>query len=367
VNNRKILLVDDDDLALKFFSRVLSDEGYSVLTASGGEEALDLLSRVPVDLIILDMHMPVMSGLEFLQHLEGRRGASVPVLMISGDDDPDMRTRSYALGVYDFIGKTEPLEIMLKRIDNGITIGAMVTFAREMKNELFMAKKLQHYLFPPGDFTGPRWDLQCWTRPLTDIGGDLYDYVHYQNGDLYFFIADVSGHGISASLYTAIVKMLFRSALKQATAPHEIVTIINRELTQSIPVESFVTMICGYIDHRDNLLHYVNAGHPAPLLVGADGPAELPGNSPFLGAIADAVFETTTVMLLPGTACLFYTDGLTDLMGADGTRLAMTLIEDVFSRQELPPAGRRDIFLQRLDSPEIRFTDDSTFLYLTVK
>ena len=89
---KKILIVDDDDVTLNFFKRLLSKNGYTVFSASNGREGLRMLNFMTVDLIMLDLIMPELSGLDFLKIIREREITDVPILMITESLDVDPRT-----------------------------------------------------------------------------------------------------------------------------------------------------------------------------------------------------------------------------------------------------------------------------------
>lgn len=311
---KRILLIDDEAPVKDFMKKILLRSGYSVFTASDGKEALEMLESLYVDLIILDMHMPNMNGIDVLRHIRKHKLTNKPVLMVSGYHDADLRIESYRLGAYDFITKPEQTEVMLKRIENGIKIGEILDFNEFMKVELFMAKKLQKYIFPEPDYISDDLDIYTWNLPLSDIGGDLYDYIHFRNNSTLIFVADVSGHSISASMFTAIVKMVFRNAIKNSDDPGTIMTIVNRELSANLPVESFVTMFCCLIDCKTGVIKYSNAGHPKPYIIGNEKIIELGESDPFLGPINNAEYTTYTNVLEKDQMLFLYTDGLLDII-----------------------------------------------------
>jgi sigma-B regulation protein RsbU (phosphoserine phosphatase) len=183
-----------------------------------------------------------------------------------------------------------------------------------MKVELFMAKKLQKYIFPEPEYISDDLDIYSWNLPLSDIGGDLYDYIHFRNDSILIFVADVSGHSISASMFTAIVKMVFRNAIKNSENPGDIMTIVNHELAANLPVESFVTMFCCLIDCVTGEIKYSNAGHPKPYIIGKERTLELGENDPFLGPIKDMKYTTHNALLEKDELLFIYTDGLLDII-----------------------------------------------------
>lgn len=186
--SKRILIVDDEENIRRFLSRILEREGYSVIVAENGLDAIGILEKQNVDLIVLDMNMPVMNGLEFLEKNREDEISAVPVLMMSGSLDTNHRLESYRLGVYDFIRKPEENEVFLKRIENGLKMGEMKHFNDFIKIELLMAQKLQKYLFPDPVLDSGPLKIFNWSRPLSDIGGDLYDFIVLRNGKILFLL-----------------------------------------------------------------------------------------------------------------------------------------------------------------------------------
>lgn len=363
---KKILVIDDEEFIRKLMKRLLLQAGYVVSLASDGEEALGILKQSSIDLIILDMNMPRMSGLDFLRILRKERKIEIPVLMLSGSTDTEQRVQSYQLGAYDYIKKPEQTEVMLKRVENGLKIGEMINFNEFMRVELLMARKLQKYLYPETNMVEGRVAYDVWFQPLSDIGGDLYDFVHFRDGRSVFFVADVSGHSISAAMFTAIVKMVFRNAIKTHDNPADVLCLMNRELSGNLPVESFVTMFCGFIDLGENTLTYANAGHPRPSYREKGAVLELEGNDSFLGPIEAANFRNFSISIKDGLELFLYTDGIMDVFDETqseqiGKELLGGILEDMKDPMDAFTAIR-----DRWSSDELILTDDCTFMLVRI-
>ncbi|HPI88630.1 MAG TPA: fused response regulator/phosphatase [Spirochaetota bacterium] len=364
--NKKILLIDDEEPVRRVIGGILSRSGYEVILSGDGAEALEQLHTVTPDLIILDMHMPRMDGLAFLRKLREKKITTAPVLMVTGSTDPELKAETYKLGVYDFINKPEQTEVMLKRIENGLKIGEMIHFNEFIKVELMMAKKLQTYLYPPVTIETDNVIIHSMTKPLSDIGGDLFDYIEFRDGRLIFFIADVSGHSISAALYTAIVKMVFRWAIKQADTPAKIVEIMNREISGNIPLESFVTMFCGLIDFSRSQLSYCNGGHPPPLLFSRGAIHELEGSDPFLGPIKDAVFHDFSCGITSGDHICLFTDGVVDMKKDD--RSGQQLLREIMGKDDINPEEKFALLKEAIGGDtSAKMDDDRTLMMVWVK
>ena len=110
-----ILVVDDDKNTKLYFRAILEKAGYSVSTASDGVEALDVMDREHIDLIVLDVMMPRMDGYEFTETLRATKN-DLPILMVSAKQLPTDKHRGFAVGTDDYITKPIDDEEMLFRI-----------------------------------------------------------------------------------------------------------------------------------------------------------------------------------------------------------------------------------------------------------
>jgi two-component system, response regulator, stage 0 sporulation protein F len=110
----KILVVDDEEGARDLFNTILTDEGYDVSLANGGEEALGLFKSYPFNLVITDIKMPVMDGLQLLQEIR-KLGSKTDVIMVTAYGEVESYLKAMSLGAAEYINK--PIRIKeLKQI-----------------------------------------------------------------------------------------------------------------------------------------------------------------------------------------------------------------------------------------------------------
>ncbi len=104
--SRRVLVADDDPFYRDLASGALTDAGYEVVTAGDGKAALDLLASISIDLAIVDVQMPEMTGLEFIENVRGTDGyRHIPVIVITGQDDTESIERAYVSGATSFLAK----------------------------------------------------------------------------------------------------------------------------------------------------------------------------------------------------------------------------------------------------------------------
>lgn len=110
-----ILVVDDDRNTRRLLRAVLESDGYTVTTAENGEKAFEVLDREHIDLIVLDIMMPVMDGYQFTKTLR-EEGSDLPVLIVTAKQLPDDRYMAFQAGTDDYITKPIDKKEMLLRI-----------------------------------------------------------------------------------------------------------------------------------------------------------------------------------------------------------------------------------------------------------
>lgn len=102
---KRILVCEDDLMMQKAIQGRLTADGYQVTSASDGQAALDLLESEEFDLVLTDLHMPQVTGMEIIQYLKQEKQTKIPVLVLSKDAMEDTVEDAYNLGVDDFLNK----------------------------------------------------------------------------------------------------------------------------------------------------------------------------------------------------------------------------------------------------------------------
>ena len=189
------------------------------------------------------------------------------------------------------------------------------TTAKErMESELRIARDIQMSMVPNVFPSVEGLDMYASMTPAKEVGGDLYNYL--QLGDkLYFCIGDVSGKGVPASLFMAIVTRGFRTLALTGKTPAEIATRLNYELTENNEQGMFVTMFICRLDLKNLQLEYCNAGHNPPIIGNAEGQFAFldvkETNAP-IGLWPGLEYMGEEIDLPSGSMMLLYTDGLNE-------------------------------------------------------
>lgn len=127
----RIMVADDDQALSRTLSWILKENGYDVLTVPGGEHLFDHLAAEPFDLLLLDIMMPRVDGLQLLQRVKSDpRFKDLPVLMISSMPPEEATVRSLGLGASDFISKPFRVRELLARVKTHLRVGRELNQAR---------------------------------------------------------------------------------------------------------------------------------------------------------------------------------------------------------------------------------------------
>ncbi|MBR3726383.1 MAG: serine/threonine-protein phosphatase [Prevotella sp.] len=193
--------------------------------------------------------------------------------------------------------------------------------------------------------------------PAKTVGGDLFDfYIHDEK--LFFCIGDVSGKGVPASLVMAVARSLFRNVSAHVSEPEPIVKALNDAMTQGNDSNMFVTIFVGVLDLATGQLHYCNAGHDAPLLIGAEGCTSLPcdPNLP-IGVMEDWQFTQQELTMQPGTTIFLYTDGLNEAENKDHEQFGMERVVQTAEQTKAEGIIESEAIVGRMTEDVTRFVD----------
>ncbi|MGH2840008.1 MAG: ATP-binding SpoIIE family protein phosphatase, partial [Solirubrobacteraceae bacterium] len=150
-----------------------------------------------------------------------------------------------------------------------------------------------------------------------EVGGDWYDAISLGGGRVLLVMGDVSGKGLAAASALGALRNAIRAYAFDDNGPAEIAARLNRFVLAEPAHEQMATLVLAAFDPVDGRLSYVNAGHPPPLTLDAEGkPQFLNGaRSVPLGVLPFPGYEEEVVTLEPGGAILLYTDGLIERRG----------------------------------------------------
>jgi serine phosphatase RsbU (regulator of sigma subunit)/anti-sigma regulatory factor (Ser/Thr protein kinase) len=338
--NARILLVDDEPFILEVFGTFLEEEGFEVVLAGGGAEALEVLEQSEVDVIITDLSMPGFDGFG-LMNAVAILAPDTPVIVLTGMGTLDNAISAIQHGAYDFITKpVEDLSLFLVPIYRAVEkrrflktkalyLEQIERQNRALFRDLEAARRIQACLFERTGGPMDQWlSVTVRYQPADLVGGDFLDILPVDEHRAIFYIADVAGHGVLAAMVTAFAKQTLADVVGRVIArggeepsPVRILERLNEEVMaqgfehEGIPL--YLTLFLGVVDRTTGRVVSANGGHvPLPRVVYAEGGMTrlFIKGSP-IGLVDDPRWEETTFDLGPGDLLVLGTDGLLEAFG----------------------------------------------------
>jgi serine phosphatase RsbU (regulator of sigma subunit) len=353
MQENNILIVDDESFNLDLLEFSLVElPDIRTIRAENGFEALEIVKMRPVDLIILDISMPQMDGLQVLTHLKADEELKyIPVIVVTAKNEE--RYKALEIGAEDFLSKPiDVIELRLKvnnllklkkyndlqryfneRLEEEIAKKEkQLTRFAKMQQELSLAREIQQSLLPRHF---PQYaDLEIFgsCRQASEVGGDYFDVFETECGNYTVIVmADVSGHGFASALIamqfrTLVHTELINSEHKLAEGVERINTIFSNDNKDS---PMFITALFLRFDHRNKVMESVNAGHYDPI-----GHPEMKHVSGIpLGIQAGLPYQALETVFEPGSSILIYTDGIIEGENEEGEMFG-DRIYDIFDRTD---------------------------------
>jgi len=334
-----VLVVDDEAQIRDILAFYLKRAGYQILLAENGRKALDEMAKRSPDLILSDLRMPEMAGDEFCRLVKGNpETKDIYFILVSAMDGSTSKIGGLNLGADDMIPKPFHAQEVMAKVESAFRLIAMqkeikrqnqelTRFQERMTAELALAARLQMGLLPtlPGQAAGIRYTHRY--LPAEGIGGDIYSIVTVPDGGTALLIADVSGHGVTAALISAMVKTFFEAQVRQGGTPLDWAKAMNRDLARSTLSEQFATAFLAHLDPEKSTLRYVVAGHDSPIHIhqgshgGLNQPTQLTGKGFMLGIDEDLPFTEQTSSFRVGDRMILFTDGIVEVEREDRSLL----------------------------------------------
>ena len=218
-----------------------------------------------------------------------------------------------------------------------------------LQREIDIAARMQESILPRSWPTDSRYALWGTMTPAKSVGGDFYDHFSMANEQRGLVVADVSGKGISAGLFSMVSKTHIRSlAMYAQLSVEEVIADVNDSLCENNETCMFVTVFYGQYDPATGDLAMVNAGHPPQLLVHADGTVRwINSEKPCLalGLLEGAAYTRTTLTLLPGDQLMIFSDGVNEAMSLTNEEFGLERLSKLF---EGNPADSAQAAVERI-------------------
>jgi serine phosphatase RsbU (regulator of sigma subunit) len=211
---------------------------------------------------------------------------------------------------------------------------------RTLQRDLSQAAEIQGRMLPNKAPAVPGADLAGFNAPCRTVGGDYYDFFPYAEGRVGLALGDVSGKGMPASLMMMALHARVQVLAEDPSGLASFMTRLNKATCANCPSNRFITFFFCVLDASTGELKFANAGHNPPILVRAQGEAELlEGGGPVLGVLPIAPYREMHAQLERGDMLVLYSDGVTEATNLAYEEFDEERFIEVLKRHRTEPAA----------------------------
>lgn len=361
--NSTILFVDDEKNVLSSLERYLVREEFEKVFCTSALQALEVLEKKPVQVVVSDIRMPEMNGLEFLRQVREKYPETVR-MVLSGTSETNLVIEAINNGeVFRYLTKplaeVKELKSILRQALEFYELRAkkaelleelacknseLSAWKERMAYELKVAEKLQKKLLDAFPQNTKSFLTRFAYQPCWSIGGDFYDSIILPNDRLCVYLGDVSGHGVGSALISTLLKMTTTDLVRDyfQDGPAAICRRLNEYMnTHVLQTDCFATMFLAIFDPAEMSWHACNCGHPVPLVFSRNGAAKLDSLSTHgtlpLGFFDDPKRYTKEYQISwscdAGDTLFLFTDGLFEARDKTGEQFGMENLAQIVSEK----------------------------------
>lgn len=365
-----LLLIDDDQVVRASLAAYLEDSGFTVLQAANGLQGLEVFEREQPDLVICDLRMPQVDGLELIRRINALQ-VETPVIVVSGAGVMSDAVEALRLGAADYLIKPlEDLAVLEHSVRRALDRAQLRSENLRYREKLEAAnrqlqaslslleedqnagRQVQMNMLPQTPWQADGLQFAHKIIPSLYLSGDFVDYFRLDERRIAFYLADVSGHGASSAFVTVLLKFMTTRLLYESRRggvlpefnPSDVLAHINRGLL-NCKLGKHVTMIGGVIDEQANSLTYSIGGHlPLPVLYSQGEAHYLQGRGLPVGLFAEATYQDHVMQVPESFSLTLLSDGILDLLPGDTLKEKETLLPQLVASAGGTLDGLRHVF-----------------------
>ncbi len=183
---------------------------------------------------------------------------------------------------------------------------------QRLEKELALARSIQRGLLPEAPPRYPGFDIAVRHETSLHVGGDYYDFIPLSDSICLFVVADVEGKGAASAMVMSNVQATLHTLVRHVHSIEGVLYNLNERVLEGTRGGKYLTLFLGLLDVPRRGLHYINAGHVAPVVVRSSGPVALKDGGMVVGLMPGTRYRRGRLALEPGDVILTCTDGITE-------------------------------------------------------
>ncbi len=374
----QILIIDDDSTTQMLLERTLVMQGYDITLASDGEEGLIKAKAIRPALIICDWIMPRKNGLEVCTQIKSTPELSTTFfILLTSLDSIEDRVKGLDAGADDFLCKPIEMHELKARVRAGLRLHQLSKDLQNQKQilEAELAEAAEYVsTILPEPLQHPSLSIDACFIPSRQLGGDSFDYFWLDDRHLVFYLLDVSGHGLRASLPSLTVINLLRSrGLSNVDyhQPNSVLEALNQAFQMSDRNDKYFTIWYGVYDRDNRHLTYSSAGHPPAILLAPASRTQVPEQrlkTPGVpvGMFPDIQYVNASCEIAANSSLYVFSDGIYEVEPQASSHWGLDRLIALLQKYQRTPERDLQRLLQyvRTWHPNFQFEDDLSILQI---
>jgi serine phosphatase RsbU (regulator of sigma subunit) len=203
-----------------------------------------------------------------------------------------------------------------------------------LEKELELCQQIQREMLPKAPLKLSFAEVQGVSIPAREVGGDFFNFFPLPEDRMAILVGDVSGKGIAAALLMANLQATLRAKLSLPADLADLMSELDRDVGQSTPDGTYLTLFVAILDNRADMLRWVSAGHNTQYLLRSHGGLEpLASSGRPLGLLPGGGYEENQLAIQPGDSLFLYTDGLVEAENELGEEFGLERLEAILRRE----------------------------------
>lgn len=357
----KILTIDDEAGIRSAIGAYLEDSGFEIIEAENGRIGIEQCRSQKPDLVLCDLRMPEVDGLEVLATL-GSEFPDMPFIVVSGMGGLGDAIEALKLGAWDYITKPiQDMAVLEHAIRNSLERSRLLQQNEEYREHLEAAnsqlkrslqqlrddeeagRKMQFQLLPGNNALIHQCEYSRLLMPSMYLSGDFVDYFQIDDHRSGFYMADVSGHGVSSAFVTVLLKSYMRGYLEDFRQknddvilnPGGVLTRLNQTLLEN-HLDKYLTMFYCIVDASAQTLRFSNGGHfPSPLLFDGEQTVYLVNKNKPVGLFRDSSYTVEEIHMPEQFVLALFSDGIFDAIEPSSVKAKEAYLQSLVNSMDV--------------------------------
>ena len=335
----KVLIVDSNIDYAKFIQNILKGSGYLSYIATSYDEAVNMsYDKIP-DCILVDYMLPNSGACRLSQHIKNDNILkNIAILFLTATENKTECLKAYECGADGFFLKSMDTDILISKMKSYIrlkkAIESNIMYMNILKQDIEYASRLQKNILSYGNTSIPKNDMSIFHYAPNEVSGDYSGIKAINDGWYAILLADVSGHGVAASMLTILIKSFFDSHVSidnKNTSPSVFIKKLNNFfIEENFDKNLFASVFYAIYNNETGEFICSSAGSPRPLYKSKGEINEIDTGGPLIGMMEESEYYETKIILNHNDLLFIFTDGAYEIFNKDGKMFGDELLKNIF-------------------------------------